>query len=407
MEQRSKKDLLKQLIRRLHDGEPPDKLKVEFRNLLAQTQPHEIAQIEQELIEEGIPREEIQRLCDLHLEVFREALERVQINVPPGHPLHILMEEHKLMLEFARELEATAQRIARAENLQPMRDAMELAGDIAHHFTEYERHMEREENALFPFLEKHGVTQPPAIMWSEHNEFRDMRKQLLSLLENASQEPSDEWSNELVQISQSILSHLTSHYYKENNILFAMALRFISPDEWRQVRADFDEIGYCCFTPHVEAMPAPSEQVETAKPIPTSVETGVIELETGTLSIEQLEGILNALPVDVTFVDADDTVRYFNNPKEGRIFVRTRAVLGRKVQQCHPQSSIHLVNTILDDFRSGRRDVAEFWIQRDDKLIHIRYFPVRDRTGHYLGCIEVTQDITKIKQIEGEKRLLE
>jgi PAS domain S-box-containing protein len=132
----------------------------------------------------------------------------------------------------------------------------------------------------------------------------------------------------------------------------------------------------------------------------------VLQFETGSLSKEEMEAILNTLPVDITFVDKDDTVKYFNKA-EKRIFVRTKAVIGRKVQLCHPQKSIHIVNRILDSFKTGKKDVAEFWIQAKNRLIHIRYFAVRDENGKYLGTMEVTQDITDIKEIEGEKRLLD
>jgi len=130
-----------------------------------------------------------------------------------------------------------------------------------------------------------------------------------------------------------------------------------------------------------------------------------IGLETGMLSKEEIETILDTLPIDLTFVDKDDTVRYFSQTRE-RIFPRTKAVIGRKVQQCHPQKSIHIVNQILEDFRNGRRDVAEFWINLQGKLNHNRYFPLRSKNGEFMGCLEVTQDITDIKKIEGEKRLL-
>lgn len=132
----------------------------------------------------------------------------------------------------------------------------------------------------------------------------------------------------------------------------------------------------------------------------------ILRFETGTLSKEEAEAILNTLPVDITFVDKEDTVRYFNK-SEGRIFVRPKAIIGRKVQQCHPQKSIHIVDKILNSFKSGKKDVAEFWIQKGDRLVHIRYFPVRNGDGKYLGTMEVTQDITDIKKIEGERRLLD
>ena len=132
---------------------------------------------------------------------------------------------------------------------------------------------------------------------------------------------------------------------------------------------------------------------------------GSLQFETGTLSKDEIEAVLDTLPVDITFVDEEDTVRYFNK-SEGRIFVRTKAVIGRRVQQCHPQKSIHVVNKILDSFKSGKKDSAEFWIQIGDRLVYIRYFAVRNKDGKYIGTLEVTQDITNIKKIEGEKRLL-
>jgi hypothetical protein len=130
----------------------------------------------------------------------------------------------------------------------------------------------------------------------------------------------------------------------------------------------------------------------------------VLEFETGLAKKEEIEAFLKTVPFDITFVDKDDYVRYFN---KSEIFLRSKAVLGRKVQQCHPQKSVHLVNKILESFKSGKKDVAEFWIPLKDRLIHIRYFGVRDKDGKYLGTMEVTQDITDLKKLEGEKRLLD
>ena len=132
----------------------------------------------------------------------------------------------------------------------------------------------------------------------------------------------------------------------------------------------------------------------------------MLQFETGSLSKEEVEAVLDSLPVDISFIDKEDRVKYFNKA-EGRIFVRTKAVIGRKVQLCHPQKSVHVVNRILEAFKTGKKDVAEFWINLNDRLILIRYFAVRDKNGKYLGTVEVTQDITDIKKIEGQKRLLD
>ena len=133
---------------------------------------------------------------------------------------------------------------------------------------------------------------------------------------------------------------------------------------------------------------------------------GMLQFETGSLSKEEVEAVLDSLPIDISFIDKEDRVKYFNKA-EGRIFVRTKAVIGRKVQLCHPQKSVHVVNKILEAFKTGKKDVAEFWISLNNRLILIRYFAVRDKNGKYLGTVEVTQDITDIKKIEGQKRLLD
>jgi len=140
--------------------------------------------------------------------------------------------------------------------------------------------------------------------------------------------------------------------------------------------------------------------------MPAANKKRLLQFDTGTLSEDEIEAVFDTLPIDVTFVDKEDTVRYFSKSKD-RIFVRTKAVIGRKVQHCHPQKSVHVVNEIVESFKSGKKNVAEFWIQKGDRLVYIRYFPVRNKDGKYMGTVEVTQDITDIRKIRGEKRLLD
>lgn len=397
----SKKQVIKDLIKKLHAGAKPDDLKEKFKDILQGVGPADIAQIEEELIREGMPREEIHRLCDVHLAVFRESLEKEKAVLSPGHPAQILMEEHKIILQFAGELKNIANEIKVAKDFSSVSEKMEQLKNIAVHFKDAEKHYVREENVLFPYIEKHGITEPPAIMWMEHDKIREMKKNLYKLLGAHKSMRFKNFAEQLEKEGVSLSDMLSNHFYKENNILFPAALQVIGESEWKDIRQQFDELGYCCFTP--EYVTRTVEKAE--QPVPQPVLEGIIDLETGALSKMEMETILNTLPVDVTFVDDEDTVRYFSQSRE-RIFPRTKAVIGRKVQQCHPQKSIHVVNQILDDFRNGRRDVAEFWIRIKERLIYIRYFAVRDKDGKYLGCLEVTQDITDIKKIEGEKRLL-
>ena len=396
-----KKKALKELIEKLHAGSKSEEIKEKFKEVLKDVGPAEILQVEEELIKEGMPREKIQKLCEIHLAVFKESLEKEKILAPPGHPIRILTEEHKILLEFAQELKECAKGMKEAKDFDSAGELMKQLDQITQHLKESESHYLREENVLFPYLEKHGITQPPAIMWMEHDKIRETKKSIYQLLDTHQSMVFQDFAEKLEKAAISLVEFLSGHFYKENNILFPTALKVIGEDEFKEIRHEFDELGYCCFTP--ESAKKTTEKVE----LPTSTERteGMVSFETGNLSHEAVQAIFNTLPVDVTFVDKDNKVRYFSQSRD-RIFVRTKAVLGRDVKQCHPQKSVHIVNQILEDFKAGKKDVAEFWINFEGRLIHIRYFPVRNKKGEYLGCLEVTQDITKIKKIEGEKRLL-
>jgi hypothetical protein len=391
-----KKETLKKLIKRLHEGASLDEARKQFKETMADITPTEIAQIEEELVRDGMPLDEVHRLCDVHLALFQESLEKKTPLAPAGHPIHILMEEHKAILKFANELVESARKLAGSI------ETIEQVGSAAKHFKESESHYLREENVLFPYLEKHGITQPPAIMWTEHDRIRTMEKDLFGLVDVIKDRASEETAIRLRGVASSLADMLSGHFYKENNVLFPTSLKVIEEDEWLDIRGQFDKLGYCPFTPTT----ATTTFGKTGAAPPVTVSEEMIAFETGSLSREEVEAILDALPVEVTFVDRDDRLRYFSQSKE-MIFVRTKAAIGLKVQRCHPQKSIHVVNKILEDFKSGRRNEATFWINFKGKLVYIRYYPVRNKKGEYLGCVEVTQDVTDMKKLEGERRLLD
>ena len=399
----NKKRAVQEIIKQLHSGSSPQELKERFRQILESVSSIEIAEIEQELIKEGMPREEIQKLCEVHMAVFRDQLEKQKLEVPEGHPLSILIEEHKAMLQLVGKLSVTASKIDKASGkdyvAQELHDLEHIRADL----TDSEKHYSREENVLFPTLEKHGITEPPAIMWMEHNEIKEKKKQLSKLIGTIRDLAFQDFKAQLGETAKSLNALLPNHFYKENNILFPTALRVITNEEWDEIEKEFNEIGYCSFTPqHVIAASQRLVKSEEAASAPE----GMLQFDTGSLSKEEIEAILDTLPVDVSFVDKNDAVKYFNKA-EKRVFVRTKSVIGRKVQLCHPQKSIDIVNRIVDSFKTGKKDVAEFWITLNNRLIHIRYFALKDKKGNYLGTMEVTQDLTDLKKIEGEKRLLD
>ncbi len=395
-----RKEVLKHIINRLHEGEDPDVVKADFKEILDQATATEISYAEEELIKEGMSREKIHKLCDVHLEVFKESLEGQSSLAPKGHPIHTLMEEHRLLQAAAEELFVLADKLKHVAEPELIATELSRVRHLVNHFEESTRHYLREENVLFPILEKHGIKEPPAIMWMEHDQIRLTEKVLYDSMSEDNDILLKNMHAVLAQAS-ALKELLTGHFYKENNILFRAAMNVVSEDEWKIVRREFDEIGYCCFTPDVPNLEVEEHVVEQQVSDP-----GLIGFETGVLSKEILEAMLDTLPVDITFVDADDRVRYFSNSSE-RFFVRSKAVIGREVQLCHPQKSMHVVNKILEDFKGGVRDSAEFWIELGGRTIYIRYFAVRSKQGNYLGCLEVSQDITDIKKIEGQKRLLD
>jgi len=391
-----RKRVLKNLLKRLHEGADPEQIKQEFRERLGEVPPTEMARVEDELVKEGLPREQLQKFCDVHLAVLRESLEKEGPLAPEGHPIRILMEEHKLLLQFADDLKNVSRIMKAATG-----DSIDQLSQIVKYLRDSDSHYMREENVLFPSLEKHGIEEPPAVMWMEHDKIKDIKKSVYRIVDSYKSKASQDLARQLNEVALALAEMLSSHFYKENNILFPAALEVIEEGEWPEIRRQFDELGYCCFTPQ----PAKVAFGESKEHGIKSEVKGMVSFETGNLSQEQIEAIFSTLPVDVTFVDKDDTVCYFSQSKD-RIFPRAKAIIGLKVQNCHPQKSVHVVNQILEDFKSGKKDMAQFWINLQGKLVHIRYFAVR-KSGDYLGCLEVTQDITDIKKIKGERRLLE
>jgi len=303
---------------------------------------------------------------------------------------------------MAENMTSLSNKILRVNDIRYVTEEIHQVEHAAEDFTDADKHYVREENILFPIVEKHGITEPPAIMWMEHDQIREQKKNLHKLIADLNALSFETFKQVLWDITKSLSNLLSNHFYKENNILFPAAMSVVTEAEWIDVRREFDEIGYCCFTPPKLTNVVPAEVIVAQAP----VSEAVLNFETGNLTKQQLEAVLNTLPVDITFVDANDTVQYFNKP-EKRFFVRTKAVIGRKVAKCHPEKSLHIVSRIVESFKTGKKNVADFWLTLNGRFLFIRFFAVRDSSGKYLGAIEVVQDVTEIRKLEGEKRLLD
>jgi len=390
----NKKEYLKNLILRVKDdGNDTQDIKKELKKTISELSPLEISQVEQELIENGqIDVSTIQSVCNVHLQMFKEYIENERIDLPDWHPINLLMKEHAFMMTAADGIRDCSAKLRDKENIK---DAIEIFLELnkfINHLADIENYFLKEENILFPFMEKYGVKQPPAVMWKEHDQIRKIRKELPDMKNNRDLTQAKQ---KLEQLSIQLSEIVSMHVYKEHSVLFPTALKLISEEEWKDIRTQFDEIGYAGYTPDKFSFVSSQD---------TAITNDSVKLPSGELSLKQLIGIFDTLPVDITFIDSQDSVRYFSESKD-RIFVRSRAIIGRHVQNCHPEKSVHIVNQILSDFKSNKRDSADFWLNIGGKTIYIRYFAVRDTQGQYLGTLEVTQDIAPIKKISGEKRI--
>lgn len=388
-----RKEAIKDMLRQLHEGKTVEDVQSIFRDAFDGIAASEISAAEQALIAEGLPVSEVQRLCDVHSAVFKGSIEEIHapadVSQIPGHPAHTLKAENAAITahinERIRPLLTHVQEGKRtAQTLLPEIGVL-LAIDL---------HYSRKENLLFPYLEQHGITAPPKVMWGVDDEIRALLKDAAKLASKGSPETSEKLTEALTRVEEMI--------FKEENILIPMLIDTLTATEWSSVASESGEIGYCMIaTPPVWKASSAGE----ASAVPIAPANGAVQLPTGFLSVPELGRLLDTLPIDITFVGADDTVRYFSQGSE-RVFPRTKAIIGRKVANCHPPASVHIVEGIIRDFKSGKKDHEDFWIKLGDKFVYIRYFAVRDEAGTYLGVLEVTQDIAPIQAIAGEKRLV-
>nr|MBC7244490.1 DUF438 domain-containing protein [Chloroflexota bacterium] len=404
---RYRHETLKRLIRELHEGRDLTEIKEEFRKLIKDVSATEIAQMEQALIAEGIPSEQIKELCDIHVQVFRESLDKqVPPEMMPGHPVHTFRAENKAIAQVVEDLQQRIQQIASAQTIDAAGELVQLARESLDKLMQVNKHYLRKENLLFPYLEKHGFYGPSSVMWAIHDDIRAQLKELQQVLTNYRNYELTALVTAIERIATPLTTAITEMIYKEENILYPAALERLSDAEWLEIKKQSAELGYCLIEPGDEWPQAKEPVSAEARPAEAQAYPDILPLDTGSLTPREINLLLKHLPVDITFVDKDDTVRYFSQTPE-RIFPRAKAIIGRKVQNCHPPASIHVVNRILDDFRQGKQDVAEFWIQMKGRFVHIRYFAVRDESGEYVGTMEVTQDITRIRELTGERRILD
>lgn len=408
-----RKAVIKKIVRGLNDQSDINQIRAEFSQILQTISPEEISQIEQELIEEGVPVEEMQKLCELHVEVFEKVLKRQpKTRTYPGHPIHTYRQENKALKKRLKQFKKQVKESRSSGQSEP---AMEALADLE----QLELHYARKENQLFPYLEQVGFTGPSKVMWGKHDEIRAMLKALRADLTKG------DFSGVTGQL-KGFKTAIKRMIFMEERILFPTALRKLTDATWMEIRKGESEIGYAWIQPGnvwdptvvraaklnqtlKDAAAQSSPKASSAGSASESALEAVaqaIDLDTGSLTPDQINMMIKVLPLDITFVDEHDKVRYYSDSAH-RIFPRSPGIIGRDVANCHPPKSVHVVEKIVQAFKNKEKSNADFWIRMGETLAYIRYFPVYDDEGIYRGTVELSMDAAPIQALEGERRILD
>ncbi|MDO5027628.1 MAG: DUF438 domain-containing protein [Bacillota bacterium] len=395
----NKKENLKNLILRLHTGENQDQVKEEFKRDFGHISSSQIAKLEAELIRDGMAVEEIQRLCNVHAEIFTGDQSELhfldQVDQELGHPLHVFRKENYGLVMFLK------------ETFQPLFAAYKkdfdptIKVDLLAEVKELEKitkHYTRKEMLFFPYLEKAGVQGISQVMWGKDDEIRALLKETNSSLDG----------KDLVEKIDQVLEEVNSMIVKENDILSPLLLKNIKRKDWIEIAKSSGEIGYA-FTGGLEGA-SPSDSINWLEKAQTGLgvdqaeenldqakilEGQTIYFPSGAVDYKDLVAMLNTYPQDITFIDKEDKVVYFSEGKNP-VFPRTRTIIGRDVRNCHPPKAILVVNQLLEDFKAGKKDVENRFMKKGNKIFLIRYFAVRDDQEVYVGTLETTEEISEI-----------
>ncbi len=396
-----RKALLRDLLLRLHNGENPEALRQRLIEVLRNIPYNEVVEVEQELINSNaLTEEEILEFCDLHTAVLDGSIDLQGAKpIPAGHPVDTFKKENVALKNEVLKIADLFNSVSTLKDNQLPGYILQLR-TIFNNLSDVDKHYLRKEYLLFPYLEKHLITGPPKVMWGKHDEIRELLKSAFEALSSPI-DTVEEMKSIVELILHPAVEMLDGMIMKEEEILFPMAMDTLTEDEWYKIYQETPEFGYCLVDPEDEWKPL-GTKVEKQE----YVTADAIRLSSGAFNMAEIEALFVHLPIDITFVDKNDKVRFFSH-SPNRVFERNRSIIGRDVRMCHPPGSVHVVEQILDDFKSGKENKAVFWMSNfKGRFIYIEYSAVRSPEGEYLGVVEVTQDITQMRKLEGDQLLL-
>lgn len=390
-----RQERLKNLILRLHEGESEEVIKEEFKEHFETVSPLEISVMERKLMkEEGLSAENIMRLCNVHVAVMADFVSDPE-NIPndfsrPGHPVYVLKEENLA-------LEAALMRIRNLLEVYIEAPSDEIKAGLRKQIAllwDFDKHYTRKEMSFFPIMERQGNTAPPQVMWGVDDQIRDQYKAFKAAF------LVDEM-DQLMPLFSELEYEMQEMFVKEESILIPMVTEAFNEDDWIAIADEMDEIGYCIVEPLEKWKPVrQKEEVDI-----TEDAKGRLKLGTGSLSHKELDLILDKLPLEITFVDKDHIVKYYDNGPEEKLLARTPSAIGRDMLNCHPPRVHETVKQLVHDLETGVKDSQQAWYKRDDGVfVFIDYIAIRDEEGSFLGILETVQDISKFTKLDSDNR---
>lgn len=427
----------------LHEGGDFDQAKEMFDAQFGSVDVSEITSAERQLIANGLNPMEIQNLCNVHAAVFKGSItnnDETPAFQKPGHPVNTIKLENKILTSLINDELLPVEKKWQQDGANPayLKRMQQALADLK----TIDKHYARKENTIFPLMDKYGISAPPKVMWGVDDNIRNWINRAYQMVTADPLPDKYEIEAAIEKVAKEVLEMI----FKEEDIMLPMLDEVATPTDWKTVRDDEDEIGYTLISPPLPWKPTEAELEEAKdKPVnstiaaelnrmaqnladqdeqvaattssdlkqhikqPLKTNAGndgeLFDLGSGSLNLKQLIAIFKTLPVDLTFVDHTDHVRWFSD-NANRIFPRTNSVLGRAVVNCHPPKSVDKVQKILADFHDGTEDHAEFWINlHGQRFIHIEYYALHDQENNYLGCLEVSQDLNHVRSLTGERRL--
>ncbi|MGB9816371.1 MAG: DUF438 domain-containing protein [Desulfurococcaceae archaeon] len=420
----SKKEILKDVLRAIHSGISPSELKAKFRDVLANVSPIEIPLIEQELVKEGVSVNDILKLCDLHVELFREYLASRELQgVPRGHPVDLLMRENEWILKQAEALGVYAQALLNSSSLDELKQYMRSIQLILRELRKIRVHYRKVQMLIFPYLERRGIIAVPRVLWGREDQVITKLRQVALDLEKQGDNVDRNLVQQIVPRLMEVSSEIAELVFRENKILYPAVYALFSEGEWAAIAEIADEIGYIVEPGEKEWKPSSKpvypyelevtvtrEQLDKLPPEfrnaieqrgiqPESYQIrreGDIELETGYLTPVEIEGIFRSLPLELTYADTSDHVRFFSESEITGGFVRTKTILGRRIPFCHPPRLENYVMVNVEAIKKGQFKYREFWTRMGDRIIRVLIAPVKSRDGKLLGVLEIVEDLTEV-----------